>query len=57
MNSKKENQISTFLKKWVRAELIFHFFHLFFHLLSDLLKGKKSIDEPGQVEIFLFSGD
>jgi len=44
----KENQISTPFKKWIRAELIFHFFHFFFHIFPHGLNGGKNIYQSGQ---------
>ena len=54
---KKENQISAPFKKWIREELIFHFFHFLFHLFPHFLKrGKNHL--PIEVrEICSFSRD
>jgi len=54
MNLKKENQISTPLEKGMRWEMIFRFFHLFYHILPHLLGGEKDICHSGQKKSFSF---
>jgi len=51
----KENQISTPFKKWIRAELIFHFFHFFSHIFPHGLNGGKKYLPIRAKEICSFS--
>ncbi len=54
MTLEKENQFSTpFLKK-VRWEIVFHFFHLFSHIFTHLMKGEKNICHSEQKKSLLF---
>jgi len=57
MNLKKENQISTSLRKWIGRELIFHFIHYLFHIFTHLCKRGKNHLTIGGAEICSFSTD
>jgi hypothetical protein len=54
INLKKENHLAASLEKWMRWELVFHFFHLFFHIVPHLLDGEKNICHLGQKKSHLF---
>jgi hypothetical protein len=54
MNLKKANQISASFKEGARWEMVFHFFHSFFHILSQSFGRRKKYLPLGIREMILF---
>jgi hypothetical protein len=54
MNLRKENEICASLKEGARGEMVFHFFHSFFHILPQSLERRKVYLPLGIKEMVLF---
>jgi hypothetical protein len=54
MTLRKENQISASLKEGGKWEMVFHFFHSFFHILPQSFERRKKYLPMGIKEMILF---